>query len=179
MYDELYRAWIEERDNPKLQAIPKDFYERLHKYFSKLSSELSSKDASSTHYIFLKRELEIGRELALNLLDKRFSKILISLFENKEIDLSSLAKEEEPIYKNLNDLRSIHRRIKEYISSEGTSLIIPKKRVLLRFISDTPAIVCIDLRSYGPFKAEDIASLPAENAKVLIKQGIAVNIEAD
>jgi len=35
----------------------------------------------------------------------------------------------------------------------------------------------VDLKSYGPFKVEDVASLPAENAKVLVKQGLAVQVE--
>ena len=31
--------------------------------------------------------------------------------------------------------------------------------------------------TYGPFKAEDIASLPVENAKILSKQGLAELVE--
>jgi DNA replication initiation complex subunit (GINS family) len=34
------------------------------------------------------------------------------------------------------------------------------------------------MKTYGPFKAEDIASLPVENAKILIKQGLAERVEA-
>jgi len=34
-----------------------------------------------------------------------------------------------------------------------------------------------DMKSYGPFLAEDVASLPVENAKVLVKQGLAVLVE--
>ena len=34
-----------------------------------------------------------------------------------------------------------------------------------------------DMKSYGPFKVEDVASLPVENAKMLVKQGLAVQVE--
>jgi DNA replication initiation complex subunit (GINS family) len=32
------------------------------------------------------------------------------------------------------------------------------------------------MKIYGPFKAEDVASVPAGNAKILIKQGLAEGI---
>jgi DNA replication factor GINS len=179
LYEELYKAWREEKDNPKLQALPKDFYERLHKYFSRLNLELSSKDTDSIQYIFLKKELEVGKKLALNLLDKRLIKILTSFIEDKDVDFNLLTNEEKALYKSLSDLKDVYKKIKAYILSKNTSLSIPKKRILLRFISNTPAIIGIDLRSYGPFKAEDIANLPIENAKVLIKQGIAIEVEVE
>lgn len=179
MYNELYKAWIEEKNNLELQAIPSDFYERLHEYFRRLNFELSSKEKDSIQYVLLKKELEIGKKLALNLLNKRFNKILNSFIENKAIDLNLLANEEKAIFKSLNDLRIVYEKIKEYILSKSVSLSIPKKRVLVRFVSDTPAIVGVDLRSYGPFKAEDIAYLPVENAKILIKQGVATKLEID
>jgi DNA replication initiation complex subunit (GINS family) len=34
------------------------------------------------------------------------------------------------------------------------------------------------MKTYGPFKPEDVASLPQENAKILVKQGVAVEVEA-
>ena len=33
------------------------------------------------------------------------------------------------------------------------------------------------MKSYGPFVVEDVASLPVENAKILVKQGLAVPVE--
>ena len=33
------------------------------------------------------------------------------------------------------------------------------------------------MKPYGPFKVEDVASLPANNAKILVKQGLAVLVE--
>ena len=34
-----------------------------------------------------------------------------------------------------------------------------------------------DMKSYGPFTAEDVASLPPQNAQILVKQGLAVLVE--
>ncbi len=54
-----------------------------------------------------------------------------------------------------------------------------KRRVVVRFLKDVPAIVGADLKTYGPFKSEDVASIPVENAKVLIRQGLAIEVEMD
>jgi hypothetical protein len=52
-----------------------------------------------------------------------------------------------------------------------------QKRLTVRFAKAIPAIMGADMKSYGPFNAEDVASLPAVNAKMLVKQGLAVQIE--
>jgi DNA replication initiation complex subunit (GINS family) len=51
------------------------------------------------------------------------------------------------------------------------------KRLTLRFVKSIPAIMGADMKSYGPFNAEDVAALPALNAQILIKQGLAVLVE--
>ena len=51
------------------------------------------------------------------------------------------------------------------------------KRVTLRFVKNIPAIIGADMKTYGPFIVEDVASLPVENAKMLVKQGLAVLVE--
>ena len=54
---------------------------------------------------------------------------------------------------------------------------VSHKRVTLRFAKNIPAIIGLDMKTYGPFKVEDVASLPVENAKMLVKQGLAVLVE--
>jgi DNA replication initiation complex subunit (GINS family) len=51
------------------------------------------------------------------------------------------------------------------------------KRVALRFVKAVPAVIGADMNTYGPFKVEDVASLPVENAKILVKQGFAEVVE--
>jgi DNA replication factor GINS len=47
----------------------------------------------------------------------------------------------------------------------------------VRFLQDIPEIVGVDLEIYGPFKKEDVASLPLSNAQALEKQGAVKAIE--
>jgi DNA replication factor GINS len=51
------------------------------------------------------------------------------------------------------------------------------KGMVVRFLKEVPEIVGADMKTYGPFKAEDIATLPVENAKALIKQEVAMEVE--
>jgi DNA replication initiation complex subunit (GINS family) len=54
---------------------------------------------------------------------------------------------------------------------------VSHNRVALRFIKNIPTIIGADMKTYGPFVPEDVASLPADNAKMLVKQGLAVMVE--
>jgi DNA replication factor GINS len=49
--------------------------------------------------------------------------------------------------------------------------------MIVRFLQDIPSIVGSNTKIYGPFKAEDIATLPIDNAESLIKRGIALKVE--
>ncbi len=48
---------------------------------------------------------------------------------------------------------------------------------VLRFLKPVPAIMGVDMKTYGPFNPEDVASLPEENAENLIRRGFAMVVE--
>jgi DNA replication factor GINS len=50
------------------------------------------------------------------------------------------------------------------------------KTVVIRFLSEVDEIVGADLEKYGPYKAEDIATIPYENAQALIAKNIATKV---
>ena len=50
------------------------------------------------------------------------------------------------------------------------------KKVVIRFLDNVDEIVGADLEKYGPFKAEDIATIPYENAQALIAKNIATKV---
>lgn len=52
----------------------------------------------------------------------------------------------------------------------------PAKRILTRLLRDVPSFVGVDLKTYGPYKSEDVVLLPAQNAEALIKRGLATEI---
>ena len=66
-----------------------------------------------------------------------------------------------------------------FVEEESSSNKEPAKtrRVVLRFLKDVPAIIGADMKTYGPFSTEDVASVHIDNARILVKQGLAVLVE--
>lgn len=64
--------------------------------------------------------------------------------------------------------------VSEYIAKEKPNQF---NYILVKFLKKTPALVGIDLLNYGPFEKENIAYMPYENAKILIFEKFADNIE--
>ena len=50
------------------------------------------------------------------------------------------------------------------------------RAIVIRFLKPIDQIIGSDLQKYGPFDAEDVATLPFENALALINKKIAVKI---
>ena len=52
--------------------------------------------------------------------------------------------------------------------------------VVIRILQDIEEeIVGIDLKNYGPFKKEDIATIPEKNAMLLIEKNVAMPVKLD
>ena len=50
------------------------------------------------------------------------------------------------------------------------------RNVTVRLVRRISELVGLDMRHYGPFEADDVASIPAANADILIAAGDAVEI---
>lgn len=128
-------------------------------------------------------ELEQTRKIARNLVATRRRKILRITTKGEMIPTEGLTMEDEGLYGSIlsaiDDFnkkirRSFEGKIKDG-SGEGEQM--SPKRILVRFLREIPAIIGSDMRTYGPFKTEDIATLPEENATALIKQGFAIEVK--
>ena len=62
---------------------------------------------------------------------------------------------------------------------EITSTKHKTKPITVRFVKEFDEIVGVDLEKYGPFKPEDIATIPNENAQSLISNGIALKVRIE
>ena len=51
------------------------------------------------------------------------------------------------------------------------------KTVVVRFLKEMDQMVGADLAKYGPYKVEDVATIPYENAQALISKKIATKIQ--
>jgi DNA replication factor GINS len=194
MYNELYAAWQREIDDPTLGALSKDFYVKIAEYLRHFKEGEKIIDKKSVKMNLLEHEAMNVERMLKELLEARYRKIIKTLTKSQK-SLSELLTAEEAImcetfadftkvYQNFaNDLmqgeikqiaESDKAPIKVVVKTETTPI---PKRSTIRFLKSIPAIMGADMKSYGPFAAEDVASLPPQNAQILVKQGLAVLVE--
>lgn len=181
MYDELYEAWIKEKGNVEIQPLAKDFCSKLADYVRRLKEEKRMLDNKTVRGRLIDKEEENVRRLINNLIQVRYEKIINKITNGEIVPISVLTEEEEELYRvALPQAESYSTFLKSILQGrlpKSKEKAPGKKLLVVRILREIPAIIGSDLKTYGPFKPEDIASLPIENAKILIKQGAAVEIE--
>jgi len=180
VYEELYEAWRRERESVEIQMLPKDFYVRLADYVRKMREESRMLDKKTTRAKLMEREFKNVKALIKKLLQLRYKKSLDMVKAGKTVPKEHLTEEEEPLYAEIQPLAESYQALFKEISRGHLPSKKMKKKakgMVVRFLKEVPAIIGADMKTYGPFKPEDIATLPVENAKALIKQEVAMEIE--
>jgi DNA replication factor GINS len=184
MYERIYDYWKREKAEPNLQSIDKDFYEDLTKYIGQLRDCIRNTTENSVKTKLAEAELERVRDLSRELLETRLHKILGVVESNTDSGgvSQSVIGEERTLFGDIlqssQHYQSMIRRImtaEQEWSAERISPVKPQK-VTVRFLQEIPAIIGTDLKPYGPFKPEDVATLPKENAEILIKRNVVLRI---
>jgi DNA replication factor GINS len=184
MYERIYDYWKREKAEPNLQSIDKDFYEDLTKYIGQLRDCIRNTTEKSVKTKLAEAELERVRDLSRELLETRLHKILGVVESNTDSGgvSQSVIGEERTLFGDIlqssQHYQSMIRRImtaEQEWSAERISPVKPQK-VTVRFLQEIPAIIGTDLKPYGPFKPEDVATLPKENAEILIKRNVVLRI---
>jgi len=181
MYDELYAAWKKEKENVEIQRLPKNFYAKIAEYVGKIREERRMLDKKTTKAKLLNREFKSVKNMAEELILLRYDKALKKSLTRETVPRGILIEEEEKLYGEILPLAEVYQTfLKGILRGRLPSIEREEKpkTILLRFVQEIPAIVGSDMKTYGPFEPEDIATLPSENARILIKQGVAVKVEA-
>jgi DNA replication factor GINS len=98
----------------------------------------------------------------------------------KIVPRDALTKEEEKLHSEFVSSAEEYQTFLKNLFRGKTSTVKKKekpKQTLVRFLQEVPEIIGSDMKPYGPFRAEDVATLPTENARILISQGAAVEVE--
>ena len=181
MYDKLYDAWKKEKENVEIQRLPKNFYVKIAEYLKKIREEGRMMDKRTTKARLLNREFKNARKMIEELSRLRFGKALKKSLDREIVLGEVLTEEEEKLYGGILLQAEAHQAFLRDVL-QGRLSPIEKgekpKSLVLRFVQEIPAIVGSDMKTYGPFEPEDIATLPSDNARVLIKQGVAVEVES-
>jgi len=179
MYDELYEAWKKEKKNAEIQALPGDFYVRLVEYVKKIREEGRMLDEKTTKARLIHFEFRNVMKMVKELIRLRYKKTLRKTMTERILPKEALTKEEERLHGGILPLAESYQAfLKDMVRGRLLGMEKEKpKHILLRFLKEVPAIIGSDMKPYGPFKVEDVATLPAENGRILINQGIAVEVE--
>ena len=180
MYNKLYEIWKKEFENAELAKLPKNFYLELVEYLKRIREESRMLDKKTVKASLLKSEVENAKRMIRELAKLRYRKLIRKMAKGEKVPADVLTVEEEKIYNETSSFTEAYRNLVRNVLrgyAPKTDVERRRKRVVLRFLKDVPAIIGVDMDTYGPFKAEDIGSLPVENAKILSKQGLAEIVE--
>ncbi|MGC8896331.1 MAG: hypothetical protein ACP5LB_06185 [Candidatus Bathyarchaeia archaeon] len=180
MYNELYEVWRQELENVELVRLPDDFYSRVADYLKRIREESRMLDKRTVKASLLKKEWQNVKRMLRELIRARYKKLVEKVAKGEKIPVDALTVEERKIFTDVSPFAEAYQHFaKNLIQGQFLKISVEKKHktVVLRFRKDVPAIIGSDMKTYGPFKIEDIASLPAENAKILVKQGLAEKVE--
>jgi DNA replication initiation complex subunit (GINS family) len=180
MYDELYEIWKRELENNELEILPPDFYSKIADYLRRLKEESRMLDKRSVKSNLLKKEMQNVKFMIRDLIWRRYKKSIEKTVKDEKVQANVLTAEEEKIYSGFSSSTEMCQNfakniLRGHVPEAHAEQVL--KRDVLRFLKDVPAIIGTDMKTCGPFKVEDVASLPIENAKILVKQGLAEKVE--
>lgn len=182
MYNELYEFWNHELQNIELEKLPPDFYLKIAGYLKDLKEESRMLDKRTIKASLLKSQMKNVRRMLCELLQVRYRKIVEKTGKGQKIPIDFLTGEEEKMCKSFLPLAEAYTNfLKSLLQGRFPIMGVESKhkRAVLRILKDIPAITGADMKTYGQFKAEDVVTLPNENAELLMKQRLAEKIEAD
>ena len=172
----LHAFILRESENEAIQDLDPNFYELLSKFIGNLKSEeYDGIEAKMKNTL-----LSMATDMASLLLKLRLGKADLT-----NTNQSMLLDEEKYILDSQEEMAERKGIILSGILNGKTKLVesITKnhktKLLVVRFLQETDQLTGSDLKKYGPFKQEDIASIPYDNAQDLISKNIAAKIRWD
>ena len=157
-----------ERQLENIYKIIKELYERREKKIMIIAIDKSRTKSNLIDTTALLKEERVVFDALTGLLDTYRDAILYSVLNEK---MPFMQPSDLPSRKPLEN--------KKTEENFKTALELKKPIKLVRFMHPVPKFVGPELEEYGPFDEEDIASLPAEVADVLMGKGRAEEIKEE
>jgi DNA replication factor GINS len=170
----LHHTVLRETKDDSLLEIDPNFYRNLSDFIGNLRKQ----EFDGVENKIKDSLIEMTTELTSLLLKIRLDKIS----KSSDFKINHLLDEEKFILDSQDEQRE---RTEMILSAtiNGKSKFLESlaqnhktKKVVIRFLNEVDEIVGADLEKYGPFKTEDIATIPYENAQALIAKNIATKV---
>lgn len=173
----LYSIVLRESEVDQIQELDSELYKTISKYIG----ELKRQEFDGIENKIKNSLIDMMTELTSVLIKIRLEKIVNS----PDYNFSNLLDEEKYILDSEEEKLERKEMIINATINGKVKLLdsISKKHktkpVVVRFIKEMDEMIGADLEKYGPFKTEDIATIPYENAKALISKNIAVKVRLE
>lgn len=200
-YRTLYDAWRRERQRPDLQPLPEGFHQAMAGYITQLREQSRAAEKTSIRGKLIEKEREHAERMLQDINHLRLTKLVASELNGAPIEPLNLTAEEKRLQVEERRLLAAHTQgLKQALQTREPTVEAPpavtpppmpqgqppqprdmtdKGFKVVRLTQPLPAIMGVDMKTYGPFKAEDVASLPSQNADNLIRKGIAKLVETE
>jgi len=173
----LYIQTLKEIENNDIQQLDSEFYQTLSQFLGKLKTE----EYDGIEAKMKNKLANIFSTLTSLIINTRLEK-----FQTQEnLERKNLTDEEKFVLDSNQETNERKDLIIQSIIHGKSKLLksisdeFNKKLVVIRFLKDNQAISGINSEKYGPFKAEDVATIPNENAQELIQKNIATRIRIE
>jgi DNA replication initiation complex subunit (GINS family) len=197
-FERITRVYRDESSKKTLTHLEADFYDKVNRYLGGIETELAverQKDANSKAAMLLQDELQKAQKKREQITQYRERKIALLASQRAggaDVELRGLASPEQDLLQRLVDILANHRREALGLAARteiptattkgraGIAAPIPPpslpRGVLLHILEDVPPFAGPDgtLR----LKKEDLVTLPAQMAKVLVERGKARIVNA-
>lgn len=170
----LYATLLRETENDTVQEVSPDLYISISNFVSKLKSEGYDGIESKVKDALVMIITDIVSLLLKIRLEKALNTTHTNLMNEEKFILDAQTEMEERKEMILSGLLNGKSKFLESISQKHKT-----KPIVVRFLKETDQIVGVDLEKYGPFKVEDIATVPYENAQALITKNIVAKIHLE
>ena len=203
-YKILYESWKREKQRPEIQPLPEGFFNAMAAYVNQLREQSRTTEKTTVKGKLIEKERDHVDRMLQDLIRFRLHKLVFAELNGAPIEPLNLTTEEKLLQVELRRLIAAHTQgMKQIIQGKEPKLvaspidnppqITPYQQPpsaqhtekgeetlkVVRFTQSLPAIMGVDMKTYGPFKAEDVASLPAQNADNLIRKGIAKLVKTE
>lgn len=199
-YDDIKRAWEEEVENETLQDLADLRLSKMISYLSKLRLALASTNAEDTIQADMLTQEALNIEFMIqDLLELRKDKIMKAVLVGRKPP-GDITLAEEEFYNRIQRAFDSHS---EFVKESIAGLVTTSKKlkskkekesqkksekmeesenegidyVIVRFLRPiNEAFLGLDEVTYGPFAKEDVATIPAANARVWLRDGTASRV---
>ena len=173
----LHEIVLQEFQTDDPRELSTDFFRNLSNFIGKLKNEEYDGIEKKTKNQII--------SLATNLTELLINKRLEKISKSQTTSYNILTDEEKFVIDSNDEMNERKNMIISGIVNgkskflEITSTKHKTKSVTVRFVKEFDEIVGVDLEKYGPFKPEDIATIPNENAQSLISNGIVLKVRIE